>query len=663
MIDFKKRMQPIDFHFDFETRSRANLKKEGAVKYARDPSTEITLLTYCFGRTGMPFAWRQGQPLPSNLVDVIHNPEKYRMIAFHMEFDYLIWTHQLRKIVPTMAIPPLANLACAQAHALQFRTGDSLEFTAATLEIEHRKDKKGHAIMLKQCKPGRNGKFPVLTDEEWEHFIRYGVQDTLLLRKVFYKLPPLSPEEQYLWAWTFVRNIKGLDVDWDLVDAMREGIEEVGSQLAAEFAFIVQGAFTMNSTVKFRDWLNEGLRGIYQFLNVQSATLEDAYEGLSRMPGVPFDILRAIKIRLLAGSASLRKIARAYEMRSEGRIHGTLRYHGTQSKRWSGQGIQIQNFPRPTERYDTLSENSIELADDVYNFRKDLAKPEDFLEVTKNLLRRIWVSPDERAFYCGDYSKIEPVTTFWLLDMGEIPDMWYEKMAAKIFNMPVTDVKKESMERDVGKATALGCTYGLGPHGFQAQLFTNAGLKIPFDICEKAIFAYEQSNPRVVQFWDELKMAFQFALEGKDTELCNGRVIIGPMKHNYGGQRRNNIQMRLPSGDLLYYHDVRCRDGNLDFYNGKYEQGHRGRKDRTKLHGGGLCAHVISSTARGIMAPAFKRLQEAQFEVLNTVHDELWALSKRGREEAFRKAMEVVPGWAGGIDLKVDVMHGVRYLK
>jgi hypothetical protein len=41
--------------------------------------------------------------------------------------------------------------------------------------------------MLKQCKPNAKGEFPVLTEDEQDKFVRYGMIDTQILREVYYK--------------------------------------------------------------------------------------------------------------------------------------------------------------------------------------------------------------------------------------------------------------------------------------------------------------------------------------------------------------------------------------------------------------------------------------------------------------------------------------------
>jgi hypothetical protein len=122
----------IDFFFDFETRRRANLADVGAVKYCLDSSTEATLLTWCFSRTGVVKEWRKNQPIPDEILDVARDPEKYRFIAHNVGFDYLVWTLVFSKLIKDFVKPSMANLEDNMAITCHFRVGGSLENAATT---------------------------------------------------------------------------------------------------------------------------------------------------------------------------------------------------------------------------------------------------------------------------------------------------------------------------------------------------------------------------------------------------------------------------------------------------------------------------------------------------------------------------------------------------
>ncbi|GAG25503.1 unnamed protein product, partial [marine sediment metagenome] len=110
-----------DFFLDFETRSRQDLKKVGAAKYALCSSTEATLLTWAVDDNKVQ-AWRMGQPMPQEIMYIAEHPEEYRFIAHNAEFDYLIWTCAFMTRIGVYAPkqPPIANVSCTKGMSQRF---------------------------------------------------------------------------------------------------------------------------------------------------------------------------------------------------------------------------------------------------------------------------------------------------------------------------------------------------------------------------------------------------------------------------------------------------------------------------------------------------------------------------------------------------------------
>ena len=72
-------------HRDFETRSKADLKKVGAAVYAADPSTEITWLAYAVD-DGPVQQWRPGDPVPAAWFEAAVNPS-WTAVAHNDAFE------------------------------------------------------------------------------------------------------------------------------------------------------------------------------------------------------------------------------------------------------------------------------------------------------------------------------------------------------------------------------------------------------------------------------------------------------------------------------------------------------------------------------------------------------------------------------------------------
>lgn len=644
----------IDFFFDFETKSRVDLKKVGPTKYSLELSTEVSLITWCFGR-GEIKAWRMGQHIPHELLVVAENPEKYNFIAHNLLFDYLIWMIPFKKQIPTIKPIPMANLTDNMSIAHYNRMGSSLEQCAAMNGLPISKDKEGRAIMLRQCKPattGKNkGKFVVLTEEEWTKFTYYGVVDTKLLRDTYYMMRPLPPKERWVFEWTFQRNLLGIRIDLPLVAFLKEALAIEKPILEKEFERLVGHQFKVNQRAKCLQFFQH----YFPMENMQKGTVRDILA--EDFPNVPANVKKALKIKSIVGSTSLAKVDVLDRMHVEGRIFAILNHLKAHTKRWAGMGVQIQNFPRP--RQEGIEFLDIETRDLVDQVRKSYLLQDDGISFIKDLLRRVWVPEVGERMYCGDFSKIEPTVLFWLVGLGPVSKLCYEETAAEIYGVDVAMIKKDTEERQLGKNTFLGGGYGMGHRKFKQQIQEQSGVVISEEMSKKAIYAYRRKYFQIPEFWKLLEWAFKTAIGGQIAQLCGGKIIVAPME-----QGRNGVRIRIPSGDFLYYPDACIKTDAKGKTSLAYKSLDKaGRVSMEHLYGGMLCEHVTSSTARELMANSMKNLEDTGFPILTSVHDELWSSSRFGRDQEFEDTMCTLPDWAQGMVVKVGCENGYRYLK
>lgn len=659
----------IDFIFDTETRSRLNLKDVGAVKYCAHWSSEVLIITYCFGRHGVLKKWRVGEPIPADLMDVALHPEKYRFIAWNVAFDFLVWTLLVSRLVPGLVRPKLETVEDAMAMSTRFRTGASLEACAKFLNLGINKDPIGRKLMLKACKPDRFGNWYTLTDQEWEQFMYYAVMDTRILRDVYYMLPPLPPQERYAFEWTLRRNLRGVRLDMDLVHELTSIVQEHAPRLFAEFESIT--GCKLNSPVKVKEYF----KAYYPWIeNMQADTIR---EMLKDPNPVPPEVRRALEIKDMAGSTSIAKLPTMLDQELNGTVYGLYAYAYTQTLRWAGRGVQPQNFPRVDDSLDDKLDFDLNVVDLVSIVKQRRAEGlKDPIGFVKNLLRRVWLPRRER-FYCGDYSKVEPSVLFWLMGLGEIPKKVYEEMASEIYGIPVHLISKEGIERQVGKAAFLSCQYGTGWEGFRDSLFKTTGILLTEEMAKQVITAYRRKFKVVADFWRDLESGFRRALRGEAVALCNGKVHIMPMQSPWKG-----VQIRLPSGGHLFYHNakeelisfkeeiVELRDGRpFKYFVTKQrmaltylEDLGGGNVGRKAIYGGLLCENVVSAIGREILVHGVWQLEDAGFDVLGVVHDEVWGDDEAGKDAEFTRRMCINPSWC---DMKIDadLKVGVRYLK
>src|SRR5436190_22824633 len=130
-------------HLDFETRSAADLKKVGSHRYAEDPTTSIILASYRFD-DGPIQRW-VGEETPAEVVRHVINDG---LIAGHnQQFERVIATARLG-----WPISP-EQQDCTISRAAATGLPHSLDNLGGALALPIQKDKEGHALMLRMCKP------------------------------------------------------------------------------------------------------------------------------------------------------------------------------------------------------------------------------------------------------------------------------------------------------------------------------------------------------------------------------------------------------------------------------------------------------------------------------------------------------------------------------
>src|SRR5262245_35770194 len=139
-------------HRDYETRSRLELKRVGAFKYAADPSTEVLCCTYATDN-GSVQLWARGDPVPPEFFEAEANPAWWAA-AHNAQFEMVI--EQLL-LAPRYGWPviPLERQRCTMALCLMHALPGKLELAAEALCLAHQKDRAGHRLMLMMSKPRR----------------------------------------------------------------------------------------------------------------------------------------------------------------------------------------------------------------------------------------------------------------------------------------------------------------------------------------------------------------------------------------------------------------------------------------------------------------------------------------------------------------------------
>jgi DNA polymerase len=340
---------PILFR-DYETRSTLDLREVGAWRYSQHASTGVWCCAYCID-DGEIKLWTLGDPVPIEFTEAAADPDCL-VVAFNDNFERLIEQHIL---APRYGFPlvPIKRHRCLQAAALSLALPASLHGAAQALGLEHKKDAGGRRVMLQMAKPRKPrkdedpGVIHWFDDEERrQQLYDYCRQDTAVERELAKRIGFLSDSEQAVWELDVAINDRGFYTDGALLDAAHELVTAAETREQAEFRELT-GLNSTNQIDAFISWLAE--RGC----DVKDATKTTLKHALRRT-GLTPEVRRAIELRRQLAHASANKVESLLAYRSDdGRVRGTLKYHGAAPGRWTGSGPQPQNFKRDTTDADS----------------------------------------------------------------------------------------------------------------------------------------------------------------------------------------------------------------------------------------------------------------------------------------------------------------------
>ncbi len=661
-------LQPLQgIVLDYETRSRADLKKVGAYEYARHPSTEILCVSY--GRldsTLPPLIWAPARNQFKGIGGVLARAQflswltdqDAALVAQNAFFERMITQFVLGQAFPEVLNIPIRRwhdtAALAATHALP----RNLEGLGDALKLPIQKDPEGKKLIRRHCIPQKITK---KNANEWNddpdgltRLAEYCQTDTATERLVFHALPKLHPRERKIWCLNQKLNTRGLHVDRKLVGKIQNMIRMESKLLSRDFSSLSKGRFGPNQRVKILDWLrSEGL----PLENLQAKTVADALE-LSTSDRVK----TLLRIRqALSKTSTAKYLAFECRTRSDSRLHDYLLYHGASTGRDSGSGVQPHNFPRGTIK-DMEWACRVLGTGDLEWVRALLGVPmAAFASALRGMIR---ATPGYELF-CADFNAIEARVLFWLAgnDAGltgfhEGRDL-YREMAAKIYRVKLKDVTPE--QREVGKRAILGCGFGMGWKKFMqtCELF---GTPVTPKLAKRAVEAYREEHSAVVTLWRNIERAAIMAVIHRKRVTINKTVWFVRGKFLY---------CELPSGRRLAYAYPSIRYEDTPWGEKAPRLYHWGVNPKTKkwensgTYGGRLVENIVQATARDLMKEAELRVEGAGYRSLLTVHDEILAEREKGlgNLEIFERLMAGIPTWAKGCPVKAKGWTGLRYRK
>src|ERR1035437_3628929 len=673
---------------DFESRSACSLRKCGAWRYSIDKTTEVLCLGY-----RLPY-WDEGRvelwhPAFSHLNIPESNDSEalYELLewisdgglveAHNAWFERSLWVNIMAPHYGFPGIGPSQwrdSAAKAAAHALP----RSLEDAIAALGLDVHKDMAGHKLMMKLSKPRKPRKAEreagITTRLWWENLKlfeelwAYCRQDVLAEASLSAALPDLNEQESALYVLDQQINERGFQLDQEAVETALRLIHQETTHLNQELKTLTKGkVHKATQRAQMLRWFeSEGLVLEDTQAATIDATLSLGHDTLEPMARRGLAILRTL------GKSSTAKYEKMQDwMAPDGRIRGSLIYHGATTGRWTGAGVQPHNFVRghvkDTGQLWGLLKTLLTTGD-----RRDVEQRygRNIMEALSEGLRGAIVAGPSTQLYVADYSAIEARVVMWLagqesaLEIFRKGDDIYLDMATTIYHYPCNK-DDHPKERQLGKATILGCGFQMGASRFvdTAALY---GITIDEDFSKGVVDAYRAKYPKVKALWYDMEQAAVDALH-RDNEGIP--VECGKVEWLLDGRFLYCI---LPSGRRLAYPSPQLSPRKTPWGETRMQLSYMGVDAHTRqwkravTYGGMLVENVTQAVARDVLAEALTRLEATgRYHPVLSVHDEIISesSSKQSSVAVYEAIVTKNPGWANGLPIACEGWRGTRYRK
>jgi len=688
-------------HLDFETYSRADLRKIGSYAYAQDRSTRVLACSYSIDG-GPVTRWRPGDPYPFRHIN------QGRVFAWNAQFERNIWRYVCARHYGWPDLE-LHMFICVAAMARMCALPGKLENAARILDVRTKKDMKGHNLMLQMCKPRYKGKAAdgvFHPDGERSHHTpdklarleQYCDDDVRAEMDIFNILPePDIIDLQNYWNSERI-NDSGLPVDTDFAKVAVTFADEEKQYFGERLSEITGGEVTAPSQhARIKEWVAPRLdddayaltlsyeNGVKK-MSMDKPTRENLILEDDLTPGfLDDDVREFVEILDQAGKSTISKFKSMLNRAvpdSDGvpRLYGLYIFCGAaQSGRFSSVDVQVHNLLRLSDK-DPLYKKAASLMDamvagDTARIRMQAdanGKPVPAIHTLSKLVRPT-ITGDPHGRYdlaYGDYSAIEACTLPWLSNDARADERLNILRSGQDIYRHTAD-KLGLADRQTGKVVELACGYGGGEGSFQAMAKVY-GVKVSSATAKAMVKAWRKENTWAVDFWDELAFASVSAVRAPGVVFQAGRLEFRYESRALGGI--GALWLTLPSGRRLCYPGAR-----IDLVKTKWG----GEKitvtamkaawtpkegvktwPRVALWHGLLAENPTQAVATGcLLCDSIDRGLNAGLDIIGHTHDEIIIQTNKPRagQRALKEVMETPPSWADGLPLRVETGGGYRY--
>lgn len=614
-----------------------------------------------------PAIWVPGERIPPRITRHIQDGGELR--AWNAQFERVIWNEIMRKryIAPPVHIE---QWVCTAAEAAAMALPRHLAGAAAVLGVGQDKDKKGHELMLRMCRPRSTSDDGTLVwwdvEERKKRLFEYCRQDVRVERAASKALRRLTDHERRIYILDQRMNDRGICIDRPLIRAAQNVAYEGVKRANATIARLTHNPeMAVTSVAKLAEWVNA--QGVTT-AGIAKARVRELLDG-----ELPDDVRTVLELRAEAGRSSVAKLTSMLEVActSDDRARGLMLYHGASTGRWTGKLIQPHNFPKG-EVADIESFIHPVMAE-VYDYIDVFAPP---IVVVSSMLRSMLVAGPGKDLIAADFSAIEARVLNWLAGQDDMLDNFraydagdksrdpYIINAMRLYGIPFEQVQKQP-HRHTGKFQELACGFGMGAAKAVTAAKDIYELTISPAMGKTIVDNYRATHPAVKAFWKDAEDACVSAINepGRWYYVADGRVKIA-VAGAY-------LYIVLPSGRPLMYAAPAVVLAETPWGALKLTMefacvnSHTHQWGRETAYGGLIVENIVQAVARDLMADAMLRLALAGYPPVLCVHDEIVCEVPKdfGSVLSFEGLMRELPTWATGCPVAVEGWRAERYRK
>lgn len=649
----------VKYVIDFETRSEVDLLKEGLMKYATHPSTDILMLGYKQFDSPVTNLWLPGQAMPFDLN--CHTEDMF--YAFNAEFELAIWNYVGVKKYKWQPLE-LKNLTCLSALANRYGLPNSMGDVAEALRCMHQKNPEGKELIQVFCTP-KHG-WPPHSDPRYARFKQYCVDDILAEEDILRKLPAqqLSEEERWVWEYTVHMNQRGIPIDVKSAKQIRRLSEQYREGQFELLSEMTNGEIrTINQIAKIKKYCAD--RGC-ELEDLTAYTVQKTLE-----EDLPDEVATILEMRSALGMSSIGKYIRMEDMQVSGRVYNSQRYYGAHTGRWTGSGVQLLNLPRAAigKGIKDEAQRVAAVEDEIQKYFDGRIVDENPIQSARALIRPMVMAEEGKMLAAADYSSIEYVVLEWFAGDYEKLARFakgldpYIDLAAKLYGLTYEQI--DDIMRQLGKVGILGCGYGSGWATLQTVADRSYGVKLTDKQAQDIVNTYRTQHKKVSTMWYKLADAAVQAVDKPGTSISLYHVTFKVVKDN------NNtvwLTIQLPSGRRLFYMSPFLEAGSRGPVVCHYGFIQKIKKFGVmRLIPGRIAENIVQAASRDILVHGMQNCKREGLDVIWTCYDEVIIECPEDKAKDHYNRLVTcmcdLPEWAKEIPVKADGFIAKRYKK